>query len=92
MHIDYTRSMRFRLNSEMSPAGDQPQAIETVSGWIDGGAKASTLLGVTGSGKTFSMMGSSDPELPAPEKARVIKRRKREQRKNKYKATAIRLK
>ena len=53
MQIDYTRGMRFRLNSDMSPAGDQPHAIETISEWIEGGAKASTLLGVTGSGKTL---------------------------------------
>jgi len=46
--------MRFRLDSDMQPAGDQPHAIETLADWIQGGAKASTLLGVTGSGKTFT--------------------------------------
>jgi len=46
--------MRFRLHSDMQPAGDQPHAIETLAGWIQGGAKATTLLGVTGSGKTFT--------------------------------------
>jgi excinuclease ABC subunit B len=46
--------MRFRLDSDMQPAGDQPHAIETLAQWISGGAKASTLLGVTGSGKTFT--------------------------------------
>ena len=46
--------MRFRLQSDMQPAGDQPHAIETLAGWIQGGARASTLLGVTGSGKTFT--------------------------------------
>ena len=55
VRIDYTEHMRFRLDSEMSPAGDQPHAIETISGWIEAGAKASTLLGVTGSGKTFTV-------------------------------------
>lgn len=55
MQIDYERGMRFRLNSDMSPAGDQPHAIETISGWIENGCKASTLLGVTGSGKTFTV-------------------------------------
>ena len=49
-----TERMRFRLQSDMQPAGDQPHAIETLAGWIQGGAKASTLLGVTGSGKTFT--------------------------------------
>jgi excinuclease ABC subunit B len=47
--------MRFRLHSDLQPAGDQPKAIEQLAGWIDGGAKASTLLGVTGSGKTFTV-------------------------------------
>jgi len=47
--------MRFRMDSEMVPAGDQPRAIETLAGWIEGGAPASTLLGVTGSGKTFTV-------------------------------------
>jgi excinuclease ABC subunit B len=47
--------MRFRLNSDMTPAGDQPQAIEQLTAWIEAGEKASTLLGVTGSGKTFTV-------------------------------------
>ena len=47
--------MRFRLNSEMTPAGDQPHAIQELTNWIEGGVKASTLLGVTGSGKTFTV-------------------------------------
>ncbi|MGK0262281.1 MAG: excinuclease ABC subunit B, partial [Planctomycetota bacterium] len=55
VQIDYTMSMRFRLNSDMTPAGDQPQAIEQLTTWIEGGEKASTLLGVTGSGKTFTV-------------------------------------
>jgi excinuclease ABC subunit B len=47
--------MRFRMQSEMQPAGDQPVAIEQLQRWIGGGAPASTLLGVTGSGKTFTV-------------------------------------
>ena len=47
--------MRFRMHTDLQPAGDQPAAIEQLSGWIAGGAKASTLLGVTGSGKTFTV-------------------------------------
>jgi excinuclease ABC subunit B len=39
----------------MQPAGDQPTAIEQLGGWIRSGARASTLLGVTGSGKTFTV-------------------------------------
>ena len=45
----------FMLNSSYTPAGDQPQAIEKIVDSIRGGAQYSTLIGVTGSGKTFSM-------------------------------------
>ena len=45
----------FELKSEYSPAGDQPQAIKSLSDGILSGDKAQTLLGVTGSGKTFTM-------------------------------------
>jgi len=45
----------FRLNSSYTPAGDQPQAIEKIVDSIRNGAQYSTLIGVTGSGKTFSM-------------------------------------
>ncbi|MFM1871380.1 MAG: excinuclease subunit UvrB [Planctomycetota bacterium] len=48
-------AMQFRLVSEMTPAGDQPAAIEQVTEWLRGGAPAATLLGVTGSGKTFTV-------------------------------------
>ncbi|MEC7584718.1 MAG: excinuclease ABC subunit UvrB [Planctomycetota bacterium] len=48
-------SIPFRVVSDMSPAGDQPQAIERLSSWLQAGATASTLLGVTGSGKTFTI-------------------------------------
>ena len=47
--------MRFRMNSEMTPAGDQPAAIEQLTSWLEQGQKAATLLGVTGSGKTFTV-------------------------------------
>ena len=47
--------MRFRMHTDLRPAGDQPAAIAQLSEWIAGGAKASTLLGVTGSGKTFTV-------------------------------------
>lgn len=45
----------FKLHSEYSPSGDQPQAIEKIVHGINKGDKAQTLLGVTGSGKTFVM-------------------------------------
>lgn len=45
----------FVLHSEYAPAGDQPQAIEKLSEGILSGKKEQILLGVTGSGKTFTM-------------------------------------
>ena len=46
---------KFRLNLEFQPTGDQPAAIEKLVAGIDAGKKSMTLLGVTGSGKTFTM-------------------------------------
>ena len=45
----------FKLHSEYKPTGDQPKAIEYLSKGIMEGKKFQTLLGVTGSGKTFTM-------------------------------------
>lgn len=45
----------FKLHSEYVPMGDQPQAIEELVNGIQSGLKEQTLLGVTGSGKTFTM-------------------------------------
>ncbi len=45
----------FELVSDYKPTGDQPQAIEYLSKGIMEGKKFQTLLGVTGSGKTFTM-------------------------------------
>ena len=47
--------MDFKLVSDYKPQGDQPQAIEKLCDGIKKGLKAQTLLGVTGSGKTFTM-------------------------------------
>ena len=47
--------MGFVLKSEYKPTGDQPQAIKTLTEGILRGEKMQTLLGVTGSGKTFTM-------------------------------------
>lgn len=46
---------RFKLVSDYKPSGDQPQAIEKLADGILHGMKEQTLLGVTGSGKTFTM-------------------------------------
>ncbi|MGB4023828.1 MAG: excinuclease ABC subunit UvrB [Acutalibacteraceae bacterium] len=46
---------KFKLYSDFSPTGDQPQAIEQLVDGLNSGLKEQTLLGVTGSGKTFTM-------------------------------------
>ena len=48
-------SRGFELESKYQPAGDQPTAIEALVDGLDSGLAAQTLLGVTGSGKTFTM-------------------------------------
>ena len=45
----------FKVSSKFSPAGDQPEAIEKLVSGIDSGLACQTLLGVTGSGKTFTV-------------------------------------
>ncbi len=47
--------MQFKIHSQYKPTGDQPQAIDTLVRSINAGNKETTLLGVTGSGKTFTM-------------------------------------
>lgn len=47
--------MQFQLQSEYKPTGDQPQAIEKLTKGLQIGEKYQTLLGVTGSGKTFTV-------------------------------------
>ena len=47
--------MEFKLSSEFAPTGDQPQAIETLVNGFREGNQFETLLGATGSGKTFTM-------------------------------------
>ena len=47
--------MEYRLHSEFEPTGDQPQAIAELADGVNSGVPFQTLLGVTGSGKTFTM-------------------------------------
>ena len=47
--------MDFQLNSEFKPTGDQPDAIVKLVNGINSGDRSQVLLGVTGSGKTFTM-------------------------------------
>ena len=46
---------KFKLVSEYQPTGDQPEAIRALTEGIEAGERAQTLIGVTGSGKTFTM-------------------------------------
>lgn len=50
----------FKLSSKFAPSGDQPQAIDALCQSVQSGAKYSTLVGVTGSGKTFTMANVID--------------------------------
>ena len=45
----------FKVVSEYQPSGDQPQAIETLVSGLEAGIDEQVLLGVTGSGKTYTM-------------------------------------
>ena len=47
--------MEYKLHAEYDPTGDQPQAIAELAGGVNDGVPYQTLLGVTGSGKTFTM-------------------------------------
>src|SRR3990167_2492818 len=47
--------MKFKIRSKMTPKGDQPQAIEKLTRALLAGERFQTPLGVTGSGKTFTM-------------------------------------
>ena len=51
----FNESARFYLHSEYKPTGDQPEAIENLERGFQEGNQFQTLLGVTGSGKTFTM-------------------------------------
>ena len=56
-HLPFTiyLIMQFKLRSDFKPEGDQPQAIEAIVSGLNEGAKDQVLLGITGSGKTFSI-------------------------------------
>jgi excinuclease ABC subunit B len=57
---------KFKLKSDFKPSGDQPKAIESIVANINSGVNHQTLLGVTGSGKTFSMANTiQQTGLPA---------------------------
>jgi len=51
----WLKMAKFKLNSDFGPAGDQPQAINRLVQALQAGKKLQTLMGVTGSGKTFTM-------------------------------------
>ena len=49
------KSKKFKLCSDYSPSGDQPSAISKILDGISNGFRSQVLLGVTGSGKTFTL-------------------------------------
>jgi excinuclease ABC subunit B len=55
LHARKSMTKRFQLESEFEPAGDQPTAIKALIEGIEDGEAGQTLLGVTGSGKTFTI-------------------------------------
>ncbi len=55
LHARKRMTKRFQLESEFEPAGDQPEAIKSLIEGIETGEAGQTLLGVTGSGKTFTV-------------------------------------
>ncbi len=54
MIVTFPNSL-YKLHQPFLPAGDQPQAIEKLTAGIEQGMKFQTLLGVTGSGKTYTI-------------------------------------
>ena len=55
MNMNLRENNKFQLVSEFSPTGDQPEAVEKLAQGIEKGEREQVLLGVTGSGKTFTM-------------------------------------
>lgn len=53
--MNTTETPLFKLRTEYVPTGDQPAAIEQLASNIEAGVKDQVLLGVTGSGKTFTV-------------------------------------
>ncbi|MFO0247613.1 MAG: DEAD/DEAH box helicase family protein, partial [Planctomyces sp.] len=51
----FQMDQKFQLHSEFAPAGDQPKAIEALVAGVQDNRRTQVLLGVTGSGKTFTM-------------------------------------
>ena len=54
---------KFQLVSEYKPSGDQPEAIKALAQGVELGIREQTLLGVTGSGKTFTMADRKSTRL-----------------------------
>ncbi len=52
---NFSEDKKFELSSKFKPTGDQPQAIESLVNGLEDGLRTQVLLGVTGSGKTFTM-------------------------------------
>ena len=63
---------KFKVVSEYTPSGDQPQAIDTLASGIENGLRDQVLLGVTGSGKTCTTITSR--RRISPRRTRISKR------------------
>ena len=63
--------MDFKLHAKYQPAGSQPEAIEALTAGIGAGKKAQVLLGVTGSGKTFTVANVIE-RLNRPDRKSVV--------------------
>ena len=62
---------KFILHSQYKPMGDQPQAIAELTDGVNRGFTEQTLLGVTGSGKTFTMANVRRSFLPIIKRSRL---------------------
>ena len=54
---------KFKVVSEYTPSGDQPQAIEKLAAGLEAGLRQQVLLGVTGSGKTYTCLLYTSSEI-----------------------------
>ena len=54
-NLEEKKNIKFVIESSFKPSGDQPSAIKQISKYVSENHRNQTLLGVTGSGKTFTM-------------------------------------
>ena len=69
--MNTTETPLFKLRTEYLPTGDQPAAIEQLASNIEAGVRDQVLLGVTGSGKTFTVAKLPTSDSPSQGKSKV---------------------